>query len=81
MPACEACVCVPAEDVPDEGAGEEDDLGAFLAQLPEQVGKTDVVADRAADFDPVRFVGDDLVAGAVAVAFAVARAVGGDDIE
>ena len=64
-----------------EGAGQEDDLGALFAQLPEQVGEADVVADRAADLDAVGFVGDDLIAGAVAVAFAVAGAVGGDDVE
>src|ERR1700722_1923516 len=64
-----------------EGAWEENDFGACLAQLPEQVGEADVVADRAADFDAVGFVGDDLVARTVAVAFTVARAIGGDNVE
>ncbi len=36
-----------------EGAGQEDQLGALFAQLPEQVREADVVADGAADLDAI----------------------------
>ena len=37
-----------------EGGGERDDLGALFRQRLEEVGKSQVVADRAADRDALR---------------------------
>src|SRR5208337_171518 len=64
-----------------ERGRQENELGAGAAQGQEQLGEAYVVADGEPEFFPVGLAGDDLIAGAIDVALAVAGAVGGDDVE
>jgi hypothetical protein len=64
-----------------EGGGHRDHLGAFLRQRLEQVGKTQVVADRATDGDPLAVVGDDRIARLDRRAFPIGGSVRGRHVE
>ena len=64
-----------------EGGGHRDHLGALFRQRLKKIGKTQVVADRAADRDAFAIVGDDLVARLHRRALLVGGAVGRHDVE
>ena len=60
---------------------QRDDLGALCRQGLEQIGETQVVADRAADSDAFAIVGDDCVASLHRLALPVGSAVRRGDVE
>ena len=64
-----------------EGGWQENQIGALFAQLPEQIGKADVVTNRATDRDVARLISDDLVARPISVAFLISGAIRRHDVE
>ena len=54
-----------------ERRGQENQIGALFAQLPEQVRESDVVANGATHRDVAGLIGDDFITGAIRVALLV----------